>query len=64
MRQVFVDIGQIPEGVDGGDYPDGTIFVWSEDKPKRDPFTHKMIRPEPMKLIWPEDVQRMLEEDK
>ena len=61
-KQVFVNIGQIPEGVDTDDYPDGTIFVWSEGKPKRDPITHLILRPEPMDLIWPEDVRRMLKE--
>jgi len=63
MKQVKIDIGQIPEGVEVEEYPEGTLFVWSEDKPKRDPVTFELMRPEPMKKLWPEDVRRMMDEE-
>ena len=62
MKEVEVYLEQIPEGVEPEEYPENTIWVWRDDRPKRDPVTFELIRPEPMKKLWPEDVRRMMEE--
>lgn len=51
--KIFFD--QIPEGVDMSEYPEGTIFVLDDSRPKRDPVTFEVIRPEKRPLIYPED---------
>lgn len=46
---------QIPEEVDISDYPEGTVFVLDDSKPKRDPVTFELIRPPKRPLIYPKD---------
>lgn len=53
---------QIPEGVDTSDYPEGTLFVLDDTRPKRDPVTFKLIREPKRKLIYPEDCKPQSEE--
>ena len=51
---------QIPEGVSASDYPDGTVFVFDDSRPKRDPVTLELIPPEKRPLIYPEEVKKHL----
>lgn len=51
--EIYFD--QIPEGYSPQDYPAGTIFVLDDTRPKRDPVTFKVIRPEKRPLVYPED---------
>jgi len=60
MKPVRIERGQIPDGVEVEDYPEGTLFVLNEKRLRRDPYTFELIKPEPMKKTWPEDVRRMM----
>ena len=62
MVEIKINIGSVPEGVKFSDYPEGTLFVLSESKPKWDPETNKAIPFEPIPLVYPEEVRRMIEE--
>lgn len=53
--KIYID--QVPEDVSFSDYPPGTVFIWDDSPPKRDPGTFKLIRPKRRKLIYPEDIK-------
>lgn len=53
--EIFFD--QIPEGYTWKDYPEGTVFVLDDTKPKRDPETFRLIWPPKRPLIYPEDIK-------
>lgn len=52
---VDIYIDQVPEECEWEAYPPDTLFVHDDSRPKRDPVTFQLIRPERRPLIYPEE---------